>query len=81
MIIPLAGPGGTTPDQQAEFSFRGMDRNQDGVLSFEEMSARLQNEYDRWDTNKDGFIDPQRVQGLLRRPLGGARGPQQPARP
>ena len=37
--------------------FKQMDRNGNGVLEFDEMSETLQAERDKWDTNKDGFID------------------------
>jgi len=41
----------------AEESFRRADRDQDGYLSYDEMSESLQAEKDKWDTNKDGQID------------------------
>jgi len=44
-------------DQRAQFLFNRMDRDNDGYLSYEEMSDRLKEERDRWDTNHDGFID------------------------
>jgi Ca2+-binding EF-hand superfamily protein len=44
-------------DQQAEFLFNRADRDKDGYLSYEEMSDRLKEERDKWDTNHDGFID------------------------
>jgi Ca2+-binding EF-hand superfamily protein len=51
------GPGGMDPDRRAEAIFQRMDKNQDGVLEFNEMSETLQNERDKYDTNHDGVID------------------------
>jgi hypothetical protein len=54
-----AGPGGggPNPDAWAEASFRRLDVNQDGLLNNDEMPEPLRSERDKWDTNKDGFID------------------------
>ena len=41
----------------AEMQFRRMDLNGDGVLNYDEMSEALKLEKDKWDTNRDGFID------------------------
>jgi Ca2+-binding EF-hand superfamily protein len=41
----------------AESMFRRMDRNGDGLLNNDEMPEALRIERDKWDTNKDGFID------------------------
>lgn len=61
---PTPTPGGpstgTNPDKQnarVEGLFRWLDRNGDGVLSSDEMPETLRGEFDKWDTNKDGFID------------------------
>jgi hypothetical protein len=61
------GPGtpssGTTPqgpgnvDAIAESMFRRQDANGDSLLNNDEMPGTLRAERDRWDTNKDGFID------------------------
>jgi Ca2+-binding EF-hand superfamily protein len=40
-----------------ESSFRRLDQNGDGLLNYDEMSEALKTERDKWDTNKDGFID------------------------
>jgi Ca2+-binding EF-hand superfamily protein len=37
--------------------FRRYDKNGDGLLNNDEMPEALKAERDRWDTNKDGFID------------------------
>jgi Ca2+-binding EF-hand superfamily protein len=47
-------------DRMARFGdefFRRQDRNGDGLLNFDEMSDALKAERDKWDTNRDGFID------------------------
>jgi Ca2+-binding EF-hand superfamily protein len=43
----------------AERIFRQLDRNNDGKIDVEEVqrAQRLRSEIDRWDSNKDGFID------------------------
>jgi Ca2+-binding EF-hand superfamily protein len=38
-------------------AFRKMDLNGDGVLNYDEMSESLKAEKDKWDTDKNGFID------------------------
>ncbi len=48
-------PGGD--DGRIERSFRQLDQNGDGLLNYDEMSEALRSERDKWDTNKDGFID------------------------
>jgi hypothetical protein len=50
-------PGGWNPDAMIEAWFRRYDKNGDGLLNNDEMPEALQAERDRWDTNKDGFID------------------------
>jgi hypothetical protein len=44
-------------ERDAERRFRDRDRNGDGVLNYDEMSETLQIERDKYDENKDGFID------------------------
>jgi hypothetical protein len=41
----------------AESSFQALDQNRDGLLNSDEMPEELRVERDKWDTNKDGFID------------------------
>jgi Ca2+-binding EF-hand superfamily protein len=41
----------------AESMFRRLDLNGDGLLNNDEMPESLRIERDKWDTNKDGFID------------------------
>lgn len=50
------GRGGSDVDRSDEL-FRRMDRNQNGVIDYEEMSENLKAEKDKWDANKDGVID------------------------
>lgn len=50
------GPNGS-PDQAAEGLFKRYDKDNDGVLSYEEMPEELKNERTKWDKNGDGFID------------------------
>jgi Ca2+-binding EF-hand superfamily protein len=65
---PGSGPGNNPPgngtgdnanrsDQWAENMFRRLDANGDGLLNYDEMPESLRAERDKWDTNKDGFID------------------------
>jgi Ca2+-binding EF-hand superfamily protein len=52
------GPGGgSDPDRRTEDRFQRMDRDQDGVLSNDELPETLQMERDKYDTNHDGKID------------------------
>jgi Ca2+-binding EF-hand superfamily protein len=44
-------------NQWAEGMFRRLDTNGDGLLNNDEMPEELRAERDKWDTNKDGFID------------------------
>ena len=43
--------------QWAERMFQRMDANGDGLLNKDEMPESLRAEVEKWDTNKDGFID------------------------
>jgi Ca2+-binding EF-hand superfamily protein len=55
------GPGGGGPrggaDTMADAMFRRLDQNGDGLLNNDEMPQSLRVEREKWDTNKDGFID------------------------
>src|SRR5438105_2074321 len=42
----------------ADAEFQQLDLNNDGVLNPDEMPAALRQDLSRWDTNKDGLIDP-----------------------
>jgi EF hand len=56
---PGGGPGGEGQDrdQRTDARFQQYDRNQDGVLSNDELSDTLQAERDKYDANHDGTID------------------------
>lgn len=52
--------GPPNPDMVNRFveeRFKQSDKNGDGLLSADEMSDALKSEREKWDTNKDGFID------------------------
>jgi hypothetical protein len=55
------GAGGGPPpanyDAEAEADFKRRDLNGDGFLNEDEMPGRLRQEWQQWDTNKDGKID------------------------
>jgi hypothetical protein len=59
--LPTAGtapaPGGNVFDSMVEGWFRRYDKNGDGLLNNDEMPDALKAEREKWDTNKDGFID------------------------
>jgi Ca2+-binding EF-hand superfamily protein len=57
---PRGGGSMLTPelmDQYAENMFRRYDTRGSGLLTFDDMPEALRLERDKWDTNKDGFID------------------------
>jgi Ca2+-binding EF-hand superfamily protein len=65
------GPGGDRggrggdPSSWAERSFQRLDQNGDGLLNFDEMPESLRIERDKWDANKDGFIDLNEYKGYI----------------
>lgn len=48
---------GEMADRWADSMFRRADANGDGLLNYDEMSESLRTELDKWDANKDGFVD------------------------
>jgi Ca2+-binding EF-hand superfamily protein len=54
---PQGGGRGGDPSGWAESSFQRLDQNGDGLLNYDEMPESLRVEREKWDTNKDGFID------------------------
>ena len=53
-------------DTRAERSFRERDKDNDGLLRFEEMSDQLQTERDTYDADKNGFIDLAEYKAYMR---------------
>jgi Ca2+-binding EF-hand superfamily protein len=57
----MGGPGGgantEAVDRFVEERFRGLDKNSDGLLQLDEMPDALKTEREKWDVNKDGFVD------------------------
>ncbi len=49
--------GGWNPDAMMDGLFSRQDQNGDGLLNHDEMPEALRTERDKWDTNRDGFID------------------------
>jgi hypothetical protein len=62
-------------DRFTEEGFRRRDRNGDGLLDANEMSDGLKAERDKWDTNKDGFIDLNEYKAYASARFGDQRGP------
>ncbi|MFL5330529.1 MAG: hypothetical protein ACJ8C4_16625 [Gemmataceae bacterium] len=54
---PGGGPSPEARDKFLEDRFRALDKNGDGLLQVDEMPEALRAEREKWDTNKDGFID------------------------
>ncbi|MCE9534162.1 MAG: hypothetical protein K8T89_24045 [Planctomycetes bacterium] len=44
-------------NERIESMFRRHDKNNDALLTFDEMTDTLKGEREKWDGNKDGFID------------------------
>jgi hypothetical protein len=74
-------------DNAAENMFRKQDTNQDGVLNHDEMPENLKSELDKWDTDKNGFIDLNeykawfRARAQAKKRLVDGAAPKQPASP
>jgi Ca2+-binding EF-hand superfamily protein len=61
---PMADPNQL--DSLAEERFRKLDVNGDGVLDYNEMPEDLRNERDRWDTDRNGYIDLNEYKAFFR---------------
>jgi hypothetical protein len=78
-------PSAVPSDDEIKEEFRRRDRNNDGVLSPEEMPRTLRAELSKWDRNNNGTIEPEEFAEYYKarqegRAQGGA-GWQQPAAP
>ena len=70
-LLLLAAFSLGTPSLLAD-PFNDRDRNQDGKLSPGELPEGLQKNFDRIDTNHDGFISREEDQAARQRASGGA---------
>ena len=64
------GPGGDM-DRRVEERFQRLDKNQDGVLSNDELTEALQGERDKYDTNHNGEIDLNEYRAYVNARMGG----------
>ena len=53
----MGGPSDGDRDRRLEEAFKRLDKNENGVLEFNEMSETLQAERDKYDTNHNGVIE------------------------
>jgi len=90
--MTLTRPGGESSDRdrRRDDYFKRLDRNEDGVLEYDELSGDpiaegLQTERSKYDANSDGFIDPTEFKTYLTArfptPEGGAVAPGAPGTP
>jgi hypothetical protein len=67
-------PNGAVPrtiqTEQARRIFQKLDRDGDGVLSADELTDTLRTDRARWDTNRDGVIDPREYWAYYQSRLG-----------
>lgn len=76
----FGGPGGgDAGDRFMESRFRQYDKNGDGLLGADEMPDALKGERDKWDKNKDGFIDLAEFKEYAKERFGANRPPEAPA--
>jgi Ca2+-binding EF-hand superfamily protein len=52
--------------RRADAEFRKLDVDRNGLLNYDEMDDVLKVERDRWDTNRDGFIDQEEFRAYYR---------------
>jgi Ca2+-binding EF-hand superfamily protein len=62
---PLASGKGEAFEQWASGEFEKRDDDGDGFLSGKEPPGSLRDEFERWDTNRDGKIDPREFRAHL----------------
>jgi Ca2+-binding EF-hand superfamily protein len=63
---PKAGP---TPDAMVDQILQRMDKNKDGKISKAEAEGPIADNFDRIDTNKDGFLDRKELLEMAKRRL------------
>ncbi len=83
---PRSGEGPRSKDGKraggrGSFDFMQFDKNGDKKLSKDELPERMQANFDRMDTNGDGFLDASEIAAMRRQAGGGAGGPGGGARP
>jgi collagen type III alpha len=59
------GPGGPGGGPSMSERMLQMDKDGDGKISKDEAPERMKENFDRWDTNKDGFIDKEEIQKMM----------------
>jgi hypothetical protein len=57
------GGQGIDPGARADAEFRSLDRDGNGLLDYHEMDDLLRAEREKWDANRDGFIDLNEYKG------------------
>jgi hypothetical protein len=67
IVFPMGGEG-------AEAEFRKLDVKGNGLLTYDEMDDGLRAERDRWDANRDGFIDLEEYRAYYRAHMRQTRG-------
>ena len=69
------GPGGGMRMQFQMPTFAELDKNKDKKISRDEMPSQMPPQvFDRWDTNKDGFVDEEEFGAIRPRFAGGPGG-------
>jgi Ca2+-binding EF-hand superfamily protein len=78
-LMAAAGKGpplGKTADEIVENLLKTMDADMDGKISRKEAKGRLAEDFDKVDTNKDGYLDRKELRVLAERMLANqAKGP------
>jgi len=67
-VVTFATPAGKA--QQRDDNFKKWDRNKDGKLARDEVPQRGRAQFDKMDTNRDGFVTWQEVQTFRQRMRG-----------
>jgi Ca2+-binding EF-hand superfamily protein len=61
------GKAGMSPEAMVDMILQRMDKNNDGKISRAEAEGRIAENFDRIDTNKDGFLDRKELLEMARR--------------